>query len=315
MRIALHSSGRRGAQVGRKDPIRLAGNTTHDEPVDVFLGPNPAHGPGAGASRLMPRRVRGVRRTPTQVEWDVGSLKLAEELGRALKDARLAAKLTQAEVGTLAGVVQGTVSGLERGRTATLSFLVVARLAKACGAELHAYIKQASGAEEPRDMAHLRTQALIVETAAPGGWAATPEAAIDDAAERSRSIDVLLERVRARMATEVAIVEVFDWLPDVGAAFRSWDRRLARAERWAIATRAREWDGATLIPRVSGCWVLRATKRNRRLVRELRALFAVRFPGAGRDWLAAFGTDAPMPSAPALLWVSVKGDRLWPVRL
>jgi transcriptional regulator with XRE-family HTH domain len=238
------------------------------------------------------------------------------ELGRALKDARLAAKLTQAEVGALAGVVQGTVSEVERGTTATLSHLVLARMAKACGSELHAYLQRVSGAQEPRDIAHLRTQALIASTAEAGGWQATPEAAIEDAAERSRSIAVLLARAALeRAAVELAIVEVLDWLPDVGASLRSWDRRLARVERWAIATRTRERDGATLVPRVSGCWVLRATKRNRQLVRELRPLFAARFQGVGRDWIAALGTDAPMPASPALLWVSVKADRLWPVRL
>lgn len=263
----------------------------------------------------MPRRVRGVRRTPSQVDWDAESSKLVAGIGRALKDARTRAGITQANVAAQAGVVQGTVSDLERGRTATLSFLVLVRMAKACGAELHAYIQRASGTGEPRDIAHLRAQALVVGTANPGGWRATPEAAIDDAAERSRSIDVLLDRMRPHEPTEVAIIEVLDWLADVGESFRDWDRRLARVDRWAVAARSRDGEGEVLVPRVSGCWVLRATRRNRRLVRDLQPLFAARFPGSGRDWLAALGTQASMPMSSALLWVSVKGDRLWPVRL
>jgi len=96
---------------------------------------------------------------------------------------------------------------------------------------------------------------------------------------------------------------------------RDRDRRLARVDERMIAVRTKEGDSSTLVPRVSGCWVVRATKRNRALLSELRGLFRARFPGTGRAWLAALETGAPMPTEPALLWISVKGDRIWPVRL
>ncbi|MEO6350453.1 MAG: hypothetical protein ABIP53_07360 [Candidatus Limnocylindrales bacterium] len=44
--------------------------------------------------------------------------------------------------------------------------------------------------------------------------------------------------------------------------------------------------------------------------------FHARFPGSGHAWLAALGEPTnPMPNDPALLWVTVRGDRLYPARM
>jgi len=64
-------------------------------------------------------------------------------------------------------------------------------------------------------------------------------------------------------------------------------------------------------PSASGCWAIRATRRNRQLVADHRALFGARFPGSAAAWLRTFERlDAPMPAEAALLWISVRGDRL-----
>ncbi|OGN86163.1 MAG: hypothetical protein A2X23_04150 [Chloroflexi bacterium GWC2_73_18] len=60
---------------------------------------------------------------------------------------------------------------------------------------------------------------------------------------------------------------------------------------------------------------MRATKRNRALVRDHRAFFRARFPVAGDRWLRALAGEAPAPSAPGLLWVDLRGTRLWGARL
>jgi len=51
------------------------------------------------------------------------------------------------------------------------------------------------------------------------------------------------------------------------------------------------------------------------LITAHATLFAARFPGSGVAWLAAL-TDPtmPVPDQPALLWVSVRGDRVFPAR-
>jgi hypothetical protein len=179
----------------------------------------------------------------------------------------------------------------------------------AIGSTLHAYFKETTAADQPRDAVHLGHQELLIRTAAPGGWHALPEEQIDREARTSRWGDVLLHR---RLATvdEYGLFEIFDWFDDVGAHTRDWQRRLDALERYAIA-RMRD----DTLPRTSGCWIVRATLRNRRLIAEHGAFFQSRFGGSGHDWLSALGSHIPMPSQPALLWVSVDGKRLFPSRL
>ncbi len=180
------------------------------------------------------------------------------------------------------------------------------RAGRAVGSRLKAYLQEVSAADTPRDAVHLRSQELVIRTAAAGGWRALPEEPIDRDVGRSRSADVLLERL-----LEYALVEIWDWFDDVGAAGRQWRRRLDGVERYAIARMAGDE-----VPRTSAAWIVRATQRNRRLVSEHRHFFRALLPGSGTDWLRALTTPgAPMPAAPALLWVTVKGDRLYPPRL
>ncbi len=165
----------------------------------------------------------------------------------------------------------------------------------------------------PRDSVHLRTQELVARTAEGGAWRSIPEFAIDDAARGSRSLDLWLERrTGPGRGVEVVAIEVMDWFDDVGARFRDWDRRLERVRQLAIATRTIDGDDGPVQPRVSGCWVVRATNRNRRLLRDHATLFDSRFPGSGRRWLDALTGGADMPLKPAILWVSVDGTRLFP---
>jgi transcriptional regulator with XRE-family HTH domain len=233
---------------------------------------------------------------------------VAASLGRGVRNRRHAVGLTQKAIAQRAGVAASTVSMIETGHGASVSLLVWTRVARATGVALRAYLEQTSVADEPRDIVHLRTQELVIRTATAGGWTAHPEAAIDSAGERSRSVDVLLTR-----RIEVAVMEICDWFDDVGAASRAWDRRLAGAETWAIG---RLPAGRSEVPRVSGCWIVRATARNRQLVRDHAAFFRARFPGSASAWLAALSApDVPMPLVSALLWVSVNGKRLFPARL
>jgi hypothetical protein len=123
--------------------------------------------------------------------------------------------------------------------------------------------------------------------------------------------DVLLYRRRERQPSEYALTELIDWFDDVGAPIRDWNRRLDAVERYAIA----RMQGDESVPVRCGCWVIRATRRNRELLAQHRNFFGARFPGSGRMWLAALtSAEMPMPTEPALLWISVGGDRLLPAR-
>jgi hypothetical protein len=179
---------------------------------------------------------------------------------------------------------------------------------------LNAYLSEASAADQPRDAAHLKAQELVLRTSKSGGWSGIPEERFDADVRTSRFADVFLRRDRPPTeANEVALIEVIDWFDDVGAPMRSWQRRLDGVERYAIAHIV---DEVKPLPSVSGCWVVRATKRNRALIAEHSNLFATRFRGSARAWLAALTDEARrMPKESALLWISVSGDKLYPSRL
>jgi transcriptional regulator with XRE-family HTH domain len=258
----------------------------------------------------MPVRIRSrQRRTPTQAAADRRADELARYLGRGLRDARRSVGATQADVARAAAISRSLVSKIERGLAADASLMTWARTAQAIGVDVRAYVAGATATDGPRDAVHLRAQELIARSATAGGWQAHPERAIDLDPGRSRAADLVLTR-----GIKVVLVEVYDWLPDVGDAFRSWDRKLASVERRAIAL-APAVDGATEVC-TCGIWILRATRTNRRLVAAHRTVFRARFPGSAAAWLAALErADRPMPKEPALVWITVAGDRLVPARL
>lgn len=232
------------------------------------------------------------RRTQRQTRADERATHLAATLGRAVRNARRAHGATQTATAAVAGISQSCWSNLERGRGANVSLLVWVRAADALAADLRAYLERVSAADLPRDSVHLRHQELIARTAAAGGWRVAPEKQLGGAGVA----DIVLVR-----GSEVALVEVWDWFADVGDAFRSWDRKLERL-------------GTTAGGKVGGSWVIRATRRNRELLASHRTLFDARFPGSSHAWLHALGVPAPMPDEPALLWVSVAGDRFFASR-
>jgi hypothetical protein len=224
---------------------------------------------------------------------------VAVRLGVGLRDSRVAAAMTQAEAAARARISQARWSELERGLGANAPIELWAVVAAAVGVQLAAFLEQVSGADLPRDMEHLRRQSAVVERAAAGGWSPAPEMPVTRGGS-GRVIDVLLTRDSRR---EAAVVEVWDLLLDLGAAFRSFDDKLA-----AVRAKLPDWT-------VSGAWVLRGTRRNRGLVAELAPLVAARFPGDGTAWLAA--PDPPagaLPPGAALLWTDAAATTLAPWR-
>lgn len=242
-----------------------------------------------------------------QAEADRHADDLAHQLGKALRIARLERGLSQRAASNIAGVSPSMWSHLEVARDGRGTLATWNRAAVALGSGLKGYLAELSAADLPRDSVHLRHQELIIRTARVGGWRALPEEPIDRDVGKSRSADVLLQR-----PLEYALIDVWDWFDDVGAPARQWRRRLDAVERYAIARMAAD----DALPRVSGAWVVRASQRNRQLIHDHRNFFVSLFPGSGAAWLAALTTrTAPMPSQSALLWVTVKGDRLYPARL
>jgi len=222
---------------------------------------------------------------------------VATRLGVGLHDARLATGLRQVDAAARAGMSQTRYGELERGLGARATLETWACAAAAVGDQLVGFLERAPGATPPRDIEHLRRQASVIDFAQPGGWRALPELALDPGAVRSRSIDVVLVRDATR---EAILVEVWDWFDDVGAALRSLD-----AKREALTARLeRETGGGWTIRCL---FVVRRTRRNVALVRELGPLFAARFPGNSRAWLRALSSSAePMPTGDGFVWSTSK---------
>jgi transcriptional regulator with XRE-family HTH domain len=242
--------------------------------------------------RAGPGRLAGRQRTKY----------LAQRIGIALRESRLAVRLTQAAASARAGVSQPFWSRLERGAAGTASLETLASCAAAVETQLATFLEAVPGANLPRDLEHMRRQQLLVATARSGGWVARPERPIDPAARRSRSIDIELERATRR---EIAVVEIEDLLTDGGAAMRGLADKVAAVRREVGAS----WT-------VSGVLILRATRRNRGLVREFADLFDARFPAPSVACLAAMREPGrAMPREDGFLWSSVDGTRLFAARL
>ena len=238
-------------------------------------------------------RYTASRRTHRQVNADERAAQLAGFLGRSLRQARTDHGLTQAVAAEVAGLAQSCWSGLERGGGAGVSLRVWERAGDAVHADLRAYLERATGADAPRDAVHLKHQELLARIATRAGWTVDPELSLGEAGVA----DLVLRRT-----AEVALIEVWTWFADVGESFRSWDRKLERIS--AVGDEA-----------MTGCWVIRATRRNRELVHAHRTIFAARFPGSSAAWLSALTERArPMPARPAILWVSVDGSRVFAQR-
>jgi hypothetical protein len=101
------------------------------------------------------------------------------------------------------------------------------------------------------------------------------------------------------------LVECWNTIGDLGAAARSTNAKLVHAENLAVAI------GGERPHRVAGCWVVRATRRNRELVARYPEVVATRFPGSSLGWVGALVTGAEPPDAPGFVWCDVAATRLF----
>jgi len=264
----------------------------------MVAGPGRATAAAPGPAAIMPDRRR--RASPDRIAAKARSRYLADRLGRALRESRRALGASQAAAAERAGVSQSFWSVLERGGAGTASLETLTACAAAVGAQLAMFAEARPGSELPRDIEHLHRQELVLRIARAGGWRATPEHPIDLEAWRSRSIDVFLERDRDG-TRETVVVEIEDFLADVGSTFRGLADKVMGVRRTAGSDPGR----------VAGLLIVRRTNRNRAIVAELGEIFATRFPAPSRGWLAALTTTSkPMPLVDGWLWSATDASRL-----
>jgi transcriptional regulator with XRE-family HTH domain len=229
--------------------------------------------------------------------------RLSEQMireGAKARAARRRRRLTQHQLGDKAGLSQSAVSDVEIGAGASLSLVAWQRLAIVL--DLRFKIELGRDAlEEPIDAGHLAIQEMVMRIGRDSGRRRTFELPTKPS-EPSRSTDVGLtdEVLRA-----LILMECWNTFGNVNASIRSSDRKRADAEALAIAL------GGERPYTVHQCWVVRATRRNRELIARYPELFASRFPGSSREWVAALTRRERPPSETRLVWCDVACTRVF----
>lgn len=220
-------------------------------------------------------------------------------LGADVRRSRKRRRLTQRALAALIGVVQSTISDLERGHGGSLSLDLWQRVFGAL--DRHLVLDASRDAEEePADAGHLAIQELVLRLGRAVAYSAAFELATRPA-DPSHSADVALRDDRRRL---LILLECWNTIGDIGAAARSSARKVAEAEAAAVAF------GGDRPHRVAACWVVRATRRNRALVARYPEVFIVRFPGSSLGWVKAMLTGAEPPGDAGLVWSDPGATRL-----
>ncbi|MFI5226963.1 MAG: helix-turn-helix domain-containing protein [Candidatus Limnocylindrales bacterium] len=228
------------------------------------------------------------------------NLEQLARLGGEVRRARLDRRLSQRAIAARAAVGQMTVSRLERGFGGGLTLDSWQRVALALGRPLRVELTRGAY-DTPVDAGHLVVQELLLRLARETGRNRRFELPTRPA-DPARSVDVCIRDDRQRV---LILAEAWNRLDDIGGAARSTARKVADAADLAAAIGAD--DGPY---RVAAVWVLRATARNRGLVRRYPDVFATRFPGSSRHWVGALATGGVPPTEPGLVWSDLAGTRL-----
>ena len=221
-------------------------------------------------------------------------------LGAQVRTARRRRRLSQQVLADAAGVGPNTVSRLERGVGRGLTLDSLQRIALAAGRPLRIEL-QRDELEEVADAGHIAIQQLVLRLGRAAGYTARFEVPTRPA-DPARSADVGLRDDRGR---RLVIVECWNTITDIGAAARSFNRKLADTEQTAVAI------GGEKPYAVGGCWVVRATRRNRALVDRYPEVFASQLPGSSAAWVRALEEGGPVPAEPGFIWCDVGATRLY----
>jgi hypothetical protein len=234
---------------------------------------------------------------------DVEGRSIATRIGSELRAARRRRRLTQARVAELVGVHQSRISQIELGRGLGCPMGLWIGFGLAVGCPIG--VSTGRVLVEPADAGHLAGQETILRLAKANAIGRTFEL-MTRPAPNAGYIDVCLRDDRHRT---LIVVEIWNTIGDVGAATRSFKRKLLQATE--IAANVGGDDGPY---RVVGCWALRATAANRSLVARYPAVFASALPGASRAWARTLTTGDSPPMESGAVWIDLAGTRLFELR-
>jgi transcriptional regulator with XRE-family HTH domain len=223
---------------------------------------------------------------------------IRRSIGLGVAAARGRRGWTQASLALRAGTSQAAISRLERG-VPPLEVGLLVRTARALGISPRVELTR-DPLDGPADAGHLAIQELLVRLARATAGAVLVELPLG-ASDRARSVDVCVYR---RALGELIVEEAWNRIGDVGAGLRSFDHKLALAAEAAVA-----FPNPPM--KITGVWVVRATRANRALLAAYPALFAARFPGSSRAWVRALVTGSAAPADPGIVLCDVGATRLF----
>jgi transcriptional regulator with XRE-family HTH domain len=222
------------------------------------------------------------------------------DIGSQVRAARNRRRLTQDQVARRVGLSRSAISALERGLGGGHTLDTWQRVAVALELPLRVELGR-DWLQAPADAGHLAIQELVLGLGRAAGYSGSFELATRPV-DLGRSTDVgLLDPVRRRLV----LVECWNTFGDLGAAARSTNRKHAEAEALAIAR------GGDRPFRVSTCWVVRATRRNRELAARYPEILAARFRGSSDLWVRALTAGSEPPAEPGLVWCDVAATRVF----
>jgi transcriptional regulator with XRE-family HTH domain len=220
--------------------------------------------------------------------------------GGEVRTSRERHRWTQAELGGRSGTSASAIGRIERGKGGTATVDTWQRIGVALGRAFEwGFARDAD--RETVDAGHLAIQELLLRLGREQGYNRTFEAATKPA-DPAHSVDVRLRSDRHR---RLLVLEAWNSFGDIGGAARSFDRKLAETEHLAIAI------GHGEPYRVHGCWVVRATARNRALIARYPEVFASRFPGSSERWVRTLTQATEPPQQTGLVWCDVASTRLF----
>jgi transcriptional regulator with XRE-family HTH domain len=252
----------------------------------------------SGADGGGSRRKR--KRTRLQAEADRALHEVLDREGDKVRAARKRRRWKQADLGRRCELAQSTISQIERGGSGSLSVNAWQRIALVLELPLDLRLGRDTQ-EEPADAGHLKLQELVLRLGREAGYGRTFELPTRSA-DPQRSTDVgLVDHTNRRLV----LVECVNLFGDVGAAVRASDRKLREMEGLGIAL------GHGVVYATHRCFVVRATRRNRRLVARYPETFGSRFTGSSHGWVEALMQGREPPADLGLVWADVAATRVF----
>ena len=238
------------------------------------------------------------RRPTVVVEAKRRTRERRTRLAGRIRTARLRRGWTQAMLGGKCGFGRQVIGRAERGE-GRLDLESLERIAIALDMPLIVDLGR-EAIVDVRDAGHLAIQELVLRLGRAAGYRVRFELATKST-EPWHSSDVVLED-----ATRTTLIDVECWnsMDDIGAAARSSTRKQSQLAEQAVASWGHRGRAAVV-------WVVRATLRNRTLLRRYPEVFATRFPGSSRRWLSALLEGTEAPDEPGLVWSDIGASQLF----